>query len=61
MAPDISNTSQSLIINTYYIFKCDEKDRISVNKEIEKKYSMSLVKNLMIKISKTLNTNIAYF
>ncbi len=60
MAPDISNTSQSLIINTYYIFKCDEKDRISVNKEIEKKYSMSLVKNLMIKISKTLNTNILH-
>ena len=58
MAPDISNTSQSLIVNTYYIFKCNEIDRMLVNKEIEKKYSMTLVMNLMSKISKTLDTNI---
>ena len=58
MVPDISNTSQSLIINTYYIFECNEKDRISVNKQIEKNYSMSLIMNLMSKISKTLDTNI---
>ena len=60
MIPDISNTSQSLIINTYYIFECNEKDRISVNKQIEKNYSMSLIMNLMSKISKTLNTNILH-
>ena len=60
MVPDISNTSQSLIVNTYYLFKCSEKDRIPVNKEIEKKYSMSLVMNLMSNISKTLDTNILH-
>ena len=60
MVPDISNTSQSLIINTYYIFKCNESDRISVIKEIEKKYSMSLIMNLMRDISKTLDTNILH-
>ena len=60
MVPDISNTSQSLIVNTYYLFKCSEKDRTLVNKEIEKKYSMSLVMNLMSNISKTLDTNILH-
>ena len=60
MVPDISNTSQSLIINTYYVFKCNEKDRILVNREIEEKYSMSLILNLMNKISKTLDTNILH-
>ncbi len=60
MVPDISNTSQSLIINTYYIFKCNKSDRISVIKEIEKKYSMSLIMNLMRDISKTLDTNILH-
>ena len=60
MVPDISNTSQSLIVNTYYIFKCNKKDRILVNKEIEKKYSMTLVMNLMDNISKTLDTNILH-
>ena len=60
MVPDISNTSQSLIINTYYIFKCNKENRISVNKEIETKYSMALVMNLMSKISETLNTNILH-
>ena len=60
MVPDISNTSQSLIVNTYYLFKCNEKDRTLVNKEIEKKYSMSLIMNLMSNISKTLDTNILH-
>ena len=29
MIPDISNTSQSLIINTYYGYTCSEKIRIT--------------------------------
>ena len=35
MYPDISNTSQSLVINTYYGYTCSEKDKMMTNKKIE--------------------------
>ena len=35
MIPDISNTSQSLVINTYYGYTCSEKNKILLNKKLK--------------------------
>ena len=60
MIPDISNTSQSLVINTYYCYECSEKDRILTNKKIENIFSSSFMMKMMQDISKTLETNIIH-
>ena len=60
MIPDISNTSQSLVINTYYGYECSEKDRILTNKKIENIFSSSFMMKMMQDISKTLETNIIH-
>ena len=43
MIPDISNTSQSLVINTYYGYTCSEKNKILLNKKIENTFSSSFM------------------
>ena len=60
MYPDISNTSQSLVINTYYGYTCSEKDKMMTNKKIEDNFSASFMMNMMHDISKTLGTNIIH-
>ena len=60
MIPDISNTSQSLVINTYYGYTCSEKDRILTNKKIENIFSASFMMKMMQDISKTLETKIIH-
>ena len=42
MIPEISNTSQSLVINTYYGYTCSDKDKILTNKKIEDNFSYDL-------------------
>ena len=60
MIPDISNTSQSLVVNTYYCYECTEKDRILTNKKIENIFNISFMMKMMQDISKTLETNIIH-
>ena len=60
MIPDISNTSQSLVINTYYGYTCSEKNKILLNKKIENTFSSSFMMKMMYDISKTLGTNIIH-
>ena len=60
MYPDISNTSQSLVINTYYGYTCSEKDKMMTNKTIENNFSASFMMNMMQDISKTLETKIIH-
>ena len=60
MIPDISNTSQSLVINTYYGYTCSEKDKILTNKKIEDNFSASFMMKMMQDISKTLETKIIH-
>ena len=60
MIPDISNTSQSLVINTYYGYTCNEKDKILTNKKIENDFSASFMMKMMKDISKTLETKIIH-
>ena len=60
MIPDISNTSQSLVINTYYGYMCSEKNKILINKKIENIFSASFMMKMMHDISKTLGTNIIH-
>ena len=48
MYPDISNTSQSLVINTYYGYTCSEKDKILTNKKIENDFSASFMMKMYI-------------
>jgi len=58
MSLNLSNTSQSLIINTYYIFKCDETDRRSVNNKIDSSFSIRKMIQMLTSISKILDTKI---
>ena len=60
MYPDISNTSQSLVINTYYGYTCSEKDKMMTNKKIENNFGASFMMNMMQDISKTLDTKIIH-
>ena len=60
MIPDISNTSQSLVINTYYGYTCSEKDKMAANKNIENNFSASFMMDMMQDISKTLETKIIH-
>tara|TARA_Y100000389_G_scaffold204493_1_gene257396 strand:- start:3036 stop:3683 length:648 start_codon:yes stop_codon:yes gene_type:complete len=60
MKPNITNTSQSLIINSYYGYSCLEKKRLDVNNEIEKKFNAQYLMNVLTGISKTLDTNILH-
>ena len=60
MIPDISNTSQSLVINTYYGYTCSEKDKILTNKKIENDFSASFMMKMIQDISKTLETKIIH-
>ena len=59
MIPDISNTSQSLVINTYYGYTCSEKNKILLNKKLNT-FSSSFMMKMMNDISKTLGTNIIH-
>ena len=54
----ISNTSQSLILNSYYGFECNEENRISMNKKIESKFNENFLINITKSISESLNTTI---
>tara|TARA_Y100000768_G_scaffold202532_1_gene152367 strand:+ start:18521 stop:19168 length:648 start_codon:yes stop_codon:yes gene_type:complete len=58
MKNSITNTSQSLILNSYYGFECDEKNRINVNKKIESKFNEAYLMNILNIISKSLDTTI---
>ena len=54
----ITNTSQSLILNSYYGFECNEKNRIETNKKIESEFNESYLHNIVKSISKSLDTKI---
>ena len=54
----LTNTSQSLILNSYYGFECNEKNRININKKIELQFSENYLINIVKNISKTLDTRI---
>jgi len=54
----LTNTSQSLILNSYYGFECNEKNRININKKIELQFSENYLINIVKSISKTLDTRI---
>ena len=54
----LTNTSQSLILNSYYGFECNEKNRINVNKKIESKFNENYLINIVKSISKSLDTKI---
>ena len=50
MKPNITNTSQTLGVNSYYGFSCNESNRYDVNKKIEDKfnpvYLMSILEDI---------------
>ena len=54
----ITNTSQSLILNSYYGFECNEKNRIETNKKIEFEFNENYLLNIVKTISKILDTKI---
>jgi len=54
----ITNTSQSLILNSYYGFECNEKNRIEANKKIESEFNENYLLNIVKSISKSLDTKI---
>ena len=58
MSLNLSNTSQSLIINTYYVFKCEETNRMSVNNKIDSNFSTKKMIHMLTSISKILDTKI---
>jgi S-adenosylmethionine/arginine decarboxylase-like enzyme len=58
MSLNLSNTSQSLILNTYYVFKCEETDRIFVNNKINSNFSIRKMIQMLTSISKILDTKI---
>ena len=60
MKPNITNTSQSLILNSYYGFVCCENSRFTVNKEIEEKFSAQYLMKILQDISHTLETKILH-
>jgi hypothetical protein len=58
MNPNITNTSQSLIINSYYGYSCNDKNRLQKNREIEQKYAANKLMSTTKSISEILNTKI---
>ena len=60
MKPNITNTSQSLILNSYYGYSCNDKNRLQKNKEIEQRYCVHDLMAIINGISKTLNTKILH-
>ena len=54
----LTNTSQTLILNSYYGFECNEKSRIDVNKKIESEFNEKYLNNIVKRISKILDTTI---
>ncbi len=60
MSLSLSNTSQSLIINTYYGFSCDEVSKLELNNRIDSEYSVEFMMQLVNKISVTLETSVLH-
>ena len=60
MKPNITNTSQTLVVNSYYGFSCSESNRYDVNKKIEEKFSSVYLMSILEDISKTLETKILH-
>ena len=58
MSSVLTNTSQSLILNSYYGFECNEKNRTEINKKIESQFNERYLINIVQCISKSLNTTI---
>ena len=53
MKPNITNTSQTLVVNSYYGFSCNESNRYDVNKKIEEKFNPAYLMSILEDISKT--------
>lgn len=60
MKPNITNTSQTLIVNSYYAFSCNESNRYDINKKIEEKFNSLYLMSILEDISKTLETKILH-
>ena len=60
MKPNITNTSQTLVVNSYYGFSCSESNRYVVNKKIEEKFNSVYLMSILEDISKTLETKILH-
>lgn len=60
MKPNITNTSQTLVLNSYYGFSCNEKNRYSINKKIEKNFNSQYLMDILECISVTLETKILH-
>ena len=60
MKPNITNTSQTLVLNSYYGFSCNENNRYDVNKKIEEKFNSLYLMSILEDISKTLETKILH-
>jgi S-adenosylmethionine/arginine decarboxylase-like enzyme len=60
MKPNITNTSQTLVVNSYYGFSCSESNRYDVNKKIEEKFSSVYLMSILEDISITLETKILH-
>ena len=60
MKPNITNTSQTLVVNSYYGFSCSESNRYDVNKKIEEKFNSVYLMSILEDISKTLETKILH-
>ena len=60
MKPNITNTSQTLVVNSYYGYSCSESNRYDVNKKIEEKFSPVYLMSILEDISKTLETKILH-
>ena len=58
MQVNISNTSQSLVINTYYGFICKNGDKLFMNKKIDSDFNPEYIMMLIENISTKLNTKI---
>ena len=58
MSNILTNTSQSLILNTYYGFACKEENRIITNKKIESEFNEKYLVSIVKSISKILDTTI---
>ena len=54
----LTNTSQSLILNSYYGFECNQQNRVAINKEIESKFNENYLVNMVKDISGSLDTTI---
>ena len=58
MQVNISNTSQSLILNSYYIHLCENKDKLLVNKKVDSEFNQNYMMSLVRLISERLQTKI---